>query len=204
MLRKGGFHLPMGGLQPPTDSLESIVNSQPTRAWMQSCNRTLSRIGAVGVAAALVVLAGCQEGPEPPPPQPIAFNHSAHIENDVACTECHEGVETQAEAGLPPISTCASCHRRTIPDHPEVVRFMEYYQNDEPIVWRKVNALPESAMVHFNHAPHIRAGVDCATCHGDVGQMTVAQAVLNVADMGWCVSCHQENQASSDCLTCHH
>lgn len=171
---------------------------------MQRSDRTRRLIGALGVGIAVVGLAGCNQEPKPPPTQPIAFNHSVHIENDVQCTECHEGVETQAEAGLPPISTCASCHRRTIPDNPEVVKFMEYYQNDEPILWHKVNSLPEGAMVHFVHAPHIQAGVECATCHGDVAQMTVAQATLNVANMGWCVSCHEENQASTDCLTCHH
>ena len=155
-------------------------------------------------SAALALLAGCSEDLPPPPVQPIAFNHMAHVQNEIECTRCHVGVETQAEAGLPPISTCAVCHRREIPDHPEVQRFMTYMENEEPILWRKVHVLPTSAMVHFKHSPHVAAGVECATCHGDVGQMTVAQQMVNVADMGWCIACHQENGASTDCLTCHH
>ncbi len=51
-------------------------------------------------------LAGCSDPPPPPPPaQPIAFNHQTHAENDIDCTRCHQGVETQAEAGLPAISS---------------------------------------------------------------------------------------------------
>lgn len=152
----------------------------------------------------LALMGGCSDELPPPPPQPIAFSHVAHSDNEVECTRCHQGVETQAVAGLPPISTCAVCHRREIPDHPEVLRFMEYLENEEPILWRRVHSLPASAMVHFKHSPHVNAGVECATCHGDVSQMTVAQQMVDVANMGWCVSCHEENGASADCLTCHH
>ena len=56
--------------------------------------------------------------------------------------------------------------------------------------------------VKFNHAPHIRANVECATCHGDVAQQTVAQRSVEHT-MGFCVNCHNERQASVDCLTCH-
>jgi hypothetical protein len=165
----------------------------------------LKRLRSLAFVIVAAFLAGCSDPPPPPPPQPIAFNHQTHAENDIDCTRCHQGVETQAEAGLPAISSCAVCHRRrAIPDHPEVLKFMEHLETGEPLLWRKVNVMPASAMIHFKHKPHIRAGVDCATCHGDVSQMSVAQRVINTADMGWCVSCHKENEASTDCLTCHH
>ena len=168
--------------------------------------RARPRLMALGMAALAVFLSGCSEELPPPPPQPIAFNHSVHIENEIECTRCHEGAETQAQAGLPAMAACASCHRRQAADHPEVVKFMEQYANGngEPMVWRKVHVIPTKAMVQFKHSPHIRAGVDCATCHGDVGQMTVAQQVVDVANMGWCLDCHRESEASIDCLTCHH
>jgi hypothetical protein len=160
-------------------------------------------VGA-GRALGLVVVAACSEV-SPPPPQPIAFNHRAHAENEIECTRCHQGVESQAKAGLPPISACAVCHRRRdIPDHPEVLKFMGALEAGDTIRWRKVNVMPEGSMVHFKHNPHIRAGVDCATCHGDVAQMALAQEVIETADMGWCVGCHRDNGASVDCLTCHH
>ena len=164
------------------------------------------RLAGLGVAAVAAILAGCSDELPPPPPQPIAFNHSVHIENEIDCTRCHEGVETQAQAGLPAMAECASCHRRQATDHPAVQAFMEQYANGngEPMVWRKVHVMPASAMVHFKHSPHVRAGVECSTCHGDVAQMTVAQQVVDVANMGWCLDCHREQGASIDCMTCHH
>jgi c(7)-type cytochrome triheme protein len=84
------------------------------------------------------------------------------------------------------------------------MKFMAVLEAGDSLLWRKVNVMPESALVQFKHQAHIRAEVECATCHGDVSQMTVAQQVINTADMGWCVSCHRENDASIDCLTCHY
>ena len=156
-------------------------------------------------AALLLMALGCSADVPENVEQPIAFSHIAHSENDISCTRCHQGAETQDEAGLPPISSCASCHRRgAIPDHPEVLKFMEKLEERQPLIWRKVNVLPSSAMVHFRHKPHARAGVDCSTCHGDVSQMGLAQKEIDTANMGWCVSCHRENEASVDCLTCHY
>ena len=56
--------------------------------------------------------------------------------------------------------------------------------------------------MRFNHAPHIRAKVDCATCHGNIAEQTVAQRNVDLT-MGFCVNCHNEKKASNDCLTCH-
>jgi hypothetical protein len=64
--------------------------------------------------------------------------------------------------------------------------------------------MPESAMIHFDHGAHTRAEVKCETCHGDVGQMTLARRVVDTADMAWCIDCHLEREASTDCVTCHH
>ncbi|MEE2776314.1 MAG: cytochrome c3 family protein [Acidobacteriota bacterium] len=120
------------------------------------------------------------------------------------CNRCHTGVERGPVAGLPPVSLCVRCHKRFIPEHPEIVKLVEMYESGEPIRWRKINAMPPAAAVQFHHAAHIKAAVACETCHGDVSNMTLAVRVVNTADMGWCVDCHVENEASIDCLTCHH
>ncbi|HJO04516.1 MAG TPA: cytochrome c3 family protein [Acidobacteriota bacterium] len=154
--------------------------------------------------ACLLLAAGCAEEPQPPP-QPVAFSHKAHVDNEIACTSCHPGAETEAQAGLTPLAGCATCHRRAIiPDHPEVVKVIELFQNREPLAWNRVNVIPDSAMVHFKHKPHARAEISCDRCHGDVAEMTIAQQPFDVSDMGWCVSCHQQEGASIDCLACHH
>jgi len=153
----------------------------------------------------LLLLAGCGLGSPPPAPeQPIAFNHSRHAEKGIECLQCHVGANKQARAGLIPLSVCASCHYGTIPDHPEVRKVLEAYANKQPIFWRKVNVMPSSAMVHFKHKPHIRAGVESVECHGDVAAMTVVHRAIDTADMGFCVDCHRRREASTDCLTCHH
>ena len=36
---------------------------------------------------------------------------------------------------------------------------MQLYESGEPIRWRKVNVMPESAMIHFDHGAHTRAEV---------------------------------------------
>ena len=57
--------------------------------------------------------------------------------------------------------------------------------------------------VRFEHAPHIRAKVECSTCHGNQVEQTVARRAVNM-DMQFCVNCHKQKQASNDCLTCHY
>ena len=58
----------------------------------------------------------------------------------------------------------------------------------------------QQAHVKFNHAPHIRAKVECSTCHGNIAQQTVAQRNVDLT-MGFCVNCHREKKAPTDCLT---
>ena len=59
------------------------------------------------------------------------------------------------------------------------------------------------ALVKFRHAPHVRAKIDCTTCHGNIAQGTVA--TLNVKhNMGTCLRCHRQKHASEDCATCHY
>ncbi len=155
---------------------------------------------AAGCAPALA-LAAC--GPPPAPPQPIAFDHSRHAAQGIGCLECHEGAARGAQAGLPPLAACASCHFTRSPEHPEVQKVLRHFLDREPILWRKVNVMPASALVRFPHRAHLRAGIDCGQCHGDVAAMTVARRVVATADMGFCLDCHRESGASTDCLSCH-
>ncbi len=136
--------------------------------------------------------------------QPIAYSHKTHIEAGLECKRCHAGAFENKRAGLPPLATCISCHRRTIPDHPEVKKLLDAWATETPLQWVKVNVLPEKAMVQFHHAAHTRAEVGCEQCHGDVASMTIAEPVVDVARMGWCVECHRDNGASDDCLACHY
>ena len=136
--------------------------------------------------------------------QPVAYSHAVHIAEGLECKRCHAGALENKRAGLPPLATCVSCHRRTIPDHPEVQKLLTAWENQTPIQWIKVNILPKKSMVQFHHAAHARADVGCEQCHGDVASMAIAEPVIDVARMGWCVQCHRDNGASDDCLACHY
>jgi Cytochrome c7 and related cytochrome c len=143
-------------------------------------------------------------GIRPEPEQPILFVHKVHIEDvQLSCVDCHITVERGPKASIPDIRTCWGCHEETLVDHPEVAKIKFFHDKGQDIPWQRVYGWNDESHVHFNHAPHIRSGIGCVTCHGNVEQMTVASRAVEHS-MGFCVKCHQEKQASTDCLTCHY
>jgi hypothetical protein len=138
-------------------------------------------------------------GIKPTPQQPIDFPADIGL----GCTDCHLGVEKGARAGIPSINICMSCHEDIgDPADPRIQALRDHAKRNEDMAWQRVYGFLEESHVRFNHAPHIRAKVDCATCHGDLSQMTVAQRVVDHT-MGFCINCHKQKGASNDCLTCH-
>lgn len=135
--------------------------------------------------------------------QPFEFPHNIHIAKGLTCTEyCHEGVTKGPVAGLPSVRTCMICHDAIATERPRIQQLAEYQKKGVDIAWQRVYGFPHESHVRFNHAPHLRAGVECATCHGDVARGTVAEREVDHT-MGFCVNCHREKQASNDCLVCH-
>ncbi len=134
--------------------------------------------------------------------QPIEFPHNIHVGNNIACSTCHEGVETGPVAGLPSVRTCMICHEAIATDRPRIQQITAMRDKGLDLNWVRVYGYVREAHVKFNHAPHIRAKVECATCHGNIGAQTIAQRNVDL-NMGFCVTCHRENKAPTDCLTCH-
>jgi Cytochrome c7 and related cytochrome c len=121
--------------------------------------------------------------------QPIPFAHSLHVNGlQIDCRYCHAGVERTAMAGLPPTQTCVPCHQDTLIEANVFAPVRQSLATGRPIPWRRVNRLAD--FVFFNHAVHVRNGVDCDTCHGPVGFM---QEVYQAAPltMEWCLQCHR-------------
>jgi len=139
----------------------------------------------------------------PTPVQPIAFPHKTHIAKQAVCTDCHESVEKGPIAGIPSVKTCMICHSQIATDRPLIKEVTAYSEKGVEIPWKRVYGFPHEAHVRFNHAPHIRASVDCKTCHGDLANQTVAERSVDHS-MGFCVNCHREKKAPNDCLTCHY
>ena len=134
--------------------------------------------------------------------QPIEFPHNIHVGKEIACEYCHEGVDKGPVAGLPSVRTCMICHDAIATDRPRIQQITALRDKGLDLAWQRVYGFAPEDHVRFNHAPHLRAKVECATCHGNVAEMTVAEPVVEHT-MGFCVNCHNERQASVDCLTCH-
>ena len=140
--------------------------------------------------------------PVDPAAQPIAFSHAHHVtEVGIDCQFCHAYARRGPVAGIPSVQRCAGCHRSVLSEQPEILKVLEYWENEEPIPWVRVHDLPD--YVRFTHKAHVRAGVGCETCHGNVAEMEAAVQVESLG-MGWCVSCHEDRGATRDCLACHY
>lgn len=111
--------------------------------------------------------------------QPIGFSHFIHASTlQIQCEFCHSEARKSIHAGVPPVQTCMNCHRFVQTANPEVQKIHQFYcgkelcgpedrgQDGVPIPWNKVHDLPD--YVHFSHKRHVRAGVDCSECHGQV------------------------------------
>jgi len=144
--------------------------------------------------------------------QPIAFPHNQHAgtqpgQNRMDCQYCHFSAERSVDAGIPPVSVCAGCHI-AIPgaNNPqEVQKVMQHFTERRPIPWVRIYKVADH--VHFPHMRHVAAGLQCQQCHGEVqemGVLTEKDPAWGGDDMGWCVSCHRDQGASTDCAVCHY
>lgn len=184
---------------------------------------------------------GAQSGddsPEYPTVQPIAFSHKIHAgENEIPCQYCHAYSSKAAHPGIPSVKSCMGCHNYVLGEDRDYdyngvkINFKKeieklrgtsavegYWQRGEPIPWLKFHFVPQHA--RFKHKPHIRAGMECSECHGDVKEMDLVKPVHKI-EMGFCISCHKVKQKSEqemvklaaegkelvylrDCNTCHY
>ena len=143
-------------------------------------------------------------GIRPAAKQPIPFPHNTHVAKKVGCTEyCHESVTMGPVAGLPSVKTCMICHESIAIDRPLIQQITALSKRGVDLAWQRVYGYAAESHVRFNHAPHLRAKVDCATCHGRIDQQTVAERNVDLK-MGFCVRCHKEKRAPNECLTCHY
>ncbi len=129
------------------------------------------------------------------PTQPGAgFSHQIHAGRlGLDCRYCHTKVEKSPEANVPNVATCYGCHAENrLKDWEEhdVQIIRTSYVEDASIPWRRVHRLPDYVR-NFPHHVHVKAGVSCYSCHGQiVGMPTVYQA--KSLAMGFCLSCHRD------------
>lgn len=145
------------------------------------------------------------------PEQPIQFPHQRHIAFGVQCLYCHPGAWRGPAAGLPSQTKCWGCHQQLqITQTSEKLKpLVQAVENNQPLQWVPVAIVPD--FVHFNHRPHIAAGVNCEDCHGDMSKVDIAQNPQTI-NMGFCLKCHRERSQDNpelrtkltDCGTCHY
>ena len=125
--------------------------------------------------------AACAEAAQKPS---TLFPHGVHLEEGLACEDCHSQARTSRRASddlLPRGEICLDCH-----DAGEV-----------PSSWPS----PEREY-RFSHADHA-ASLDlaCDRCHGKAGAEARAGALL--PEMADCMTCHNGEAAPRDCDACH-
>lgn len=149
--------------------------------------------------------------------QPLPFDHEAHVvarippdrDGDaprMACVECHAGVETEAWAGMPTVDDCLRCHAFAFTEKAAALEVTKKARDlpADAAPWARLYAIAPHAKV--SHAAHFRAKVPCEKCHGGTGKSQVARREMMLggeALMYWCLECHREKKAATDCLTCH-
>lgn len=124
------------------------------------------------------------------PEQPVLFSHALHAgELGMDCRYCHVQVERAAVASVPPTQVCMNCHQLVKRDSPLLAPILESVSSGEPMRWVRVHKVPEFA--YFDHSMHLRAGIGCSSCHGDVRSMEVITQAEPLS-MGWCLDCHRD------------
>ncbi|MCB9678387.1 MAG: cytochrome c3 family protein [Alphaproteobacteria bacterium] len=141
--------------------------------------------------------------------QPLPFSHYLHAtKNQIDCEYCHVSARNSIHGGVPQLATCMNCHKFVRTKSPNIKKLKEHFDSGTPLEWNKVHDLPD--YVHFAHNRHVRAGVQCTECHGQIqlqGQPryeeeTVDGETMQVVkvdevmirettlQMGWCLDCH--------------
>lgn len=121
--------------------------------------------------------------------QPVPFSHQHHVAGlGLDCRFCHTSVETSANAGLPPTTTCMTCHSQIWTNAALLAPIRTSLAGNTPIVWHRVTDLP--GYVYFNHSIHISKGVGCESCHGSIGTMALTYKEKTLT-MQFCLDCHR-------------
>ncbi|MEW6298855.1 MAG: cytochrome c3 family protein [Thermodesulfobacteriota bacterium] len=121
--------------------------------------------------------------------QPVPFSHKRHVSGlGIDCRYCHTSVEESSFAGLPPTHTCMTCHSQIWVNSPMLEPVRESYRSGRSLEWTRVNDVADFA--YFDHSIHVKKGVGCVTCHGQVDEMPLMWRAHSLY-MEWCLECHR-------------
>lgn len=137
--------------------------------------------------------------------QEITYSHRVHVQAGIQCLYCHSEATRSTIAGIPSVQKCMGCHSAIATESEAVQDLNSYWEQGKTIFWSRANNQPD--FVYFSHQPHVSGGVNCESCHGNVGEMDLAEVTIKM-DMGWCLNCHEKQEPEKitrlfDCLICH-
>jgi len=128
----------------------------------------------------------------------LRFSHKLHVtEQELECTTCHQTVEkstTGSDNLLPSMEVCSDCHDIESKDncgkcHTDV---------------KNPKAMPRitNYSKKYSHQKHLAGGFECLDCHGEMATKTKIEPIV-LPDMATCMNCHQSENVSTECYTCH-
>ena len=135
------------------------------------------------------------------PAQPLPFSHKTHAAASLKCAECHPNPDPGDHMTLPATARCMACHATIAKEKPAIQKLAELAKSKDPIPWARVYTVP--AFVFWNHRSHLKAGIECGACHGQVSEMDTLAKVTKVTTMDGCMECHREKNADTGCGYCH-
>jgi Cytochrome c7 and related cytochrome c len=145
--------------------------------------------GALGAVVAALNWSGYNTNQDAFVEQPIQFSHAHHVGGmGIDCRYCHTSVEESACANIPPTKTCMNCHSQIWTTAPILEPVRASFRDNTPLRWTRVHDLPD--FVYFNHSIHVKQGVGCATCHGQIDKMPLVYQKATLM-MQWCLDCHR-------------
>ncbi|NIR49585.1 cytochrome c3 family protein, partial [candidate division KSB1 bacterium] len=129
----------------------------------------------------------------------IKFSHKYHQEEvGTACVDCHTRAAESTSAGdnlLVTKEECAVCHDVETEENCTLC----HYEDED--TWQLFANPPRDIM--FNHKFHVEeADMECETCHPNLNDVDYANAE-SMPTMQDCASCHDNQQASLECGSCH-
>lgn len=123
------------------------------------------------------------------PIQPVSFSHAVHVDQvGLDCRYCHHAVEKSWYSNVPASSTCMNCHNQVLATDPRLALVRESFQTGKSIPWVQVHKVPD--YVYFNHSVHVRRGVSCVECHGQINKMEEVYHAKPLS-MSFCLECHR-------------
>ncbi len=114
----------------------------------------------------------------------IIFNHQVHLDQDIKCILCHDGLEKAAYktgTAFPKMSVCFKCHNN----------------KDAPKKCTLCHSEPEQ----FPHVTHIKNGLDCAGCHKTIKVSTTTTGGRDIPKKEICNECHEAKDKYSDVVS---